>query len=238
MNSKIVEKLLRHAGFELRRTKKHQVYRRPDGKTFVRASTPSDVRGERNNFADLCHVIGITKAEAMDSLKRRRKHESTTEVALQFPPQEINRPEPEPVAPAATPMSRDDRRLAKRLERIERNTAAKRAKFDAKWAQFVKGNAILYVATNEFVFLRHPHTVEHLRDMLDCIEKAGSDSIAADILAGRQMDTTPEMIVHLTEDGDRLSFIFDDGSAVSGRLDKPLQRMARGHEMSVKRKAQ
>ena len=46
----LIDELLKRHGFQLHRSKKHQVYRTDDGKTFVQAKTPSDVRAGANSL--------------------------------------------------------------------------------------------------------------------------------------------------------------------------------------------
>jgi hypothetical protein len=52
-HEKQITQLLHSAGAEVVRKKKHVVYRLPGGRKFVRPSTPSDWRGDRNSLADL-----------------------------------------------------------------------------------------------------------------------------------------------------------------------------------------
>lgn len=56
-HEKTVEDLLTSAGATLVRTKKHQVYRLPDGRAFVRSSSGSDWRTERNSLRDLKRLL-------------------------------------------------------------------------------------------------------------------------------------------------------------------------------------
>jgi len=58
-----LDQALTQHGFALVRTRKHQVYKRVDGTTFVTPSTPSDVRWERPALADFARIVGKTKRE-------------------------------------------------------------------------------------------------------------------------------------------------------------------------------
>lgn len=54
---KQVDSILARLGAILKRQHKHQVWQLPNGKTFVRASTPSDTRSDANNLRDLRRVV-------------------------------------------------------------------------------------------------------------------------------------------------------------------------------------
>lgn len=69
-----VEALIKAHGGVLVRSRKHRVYRFPDGRTFTLASTPGDAYcGERNNLADLRNFLGV-KREIHKNPSRRHKH--------------------------------------------------------------------------------------------------------------------------------------------------------------------
>jgi hypothetical protein len=76
-----IESLLDRYGAVLTRTKKHLVYKFPDGKTFVCSSTPSDVRANLNKLATLRRVLGLqpaVKAPARPSRRPRRTEPTRT----------------------------------------------------------------------------------------------------------------------------------------------------------------
>lgn len=52
-----VDSILTALGAKLKRQRKHQVWQLPNGRTFVRASTPSDTRSDANNLRDLRKVV-------------------------------------------------------------------------------------------------------------------------------------------------------------------------------------
>lgn len=58
MNSE-VQKILRDHGAVLVRQKKHQVWKFPDGKVYVQASTPSDQRAAANQLSKLRNMLGL-----------------------------------------------------------------------------------------------------------------------------------------------------------------------------------
>lgn len=69
---KDVEELIRQHGGKLARQKKHHVWKFPDGRNFVMAATPGDIRAERNNMANLYNFLGIEK-ENIKNPDRRSK---------------------------------------------------------------------------------------------------------------------------------------------------------------------
>jgi hypothetical protein len=58
-----LQQLLDEHQFVPVRTRKHVVYRNPEGRVFVQPSTPSDVRGIRNALSDLRRSISATVVE-------------------------------------------------------------------------------------------------------------------------------------------------------------------------------
>jgi hypothetical protein len=69
---KDVEELLSQHGGKLVRQKKHHVWKLPDGRIFVMAATPGDIRAERNNMANLYNFLGVEK-EIIKNPDRRPK---------------------------------------------------------------------------------------------------------------------------------------------------------------------
>lgn len=53
-----VTRILEQNGAILKRDKNHEVWQLANGKQFVRAKTPSDVRSDQNNLADLKRLLG------------------------------------------------------------------------------------------------------------------------------------------------------------------------------------
>lgn len=71
----VVQTLREHGAVMVRQTK-HQVWKLPDGKTFVVASTPSDVRADKNSLAILRNTLGIndpTRGQDGERRERSRK---------------------------------------------------------------------------------------------------------------------------------------------------------------------
>jgi len=229
--SSIVDQLLRESGFELRRSKKHKVYRREDGKTFVQASTPSDVRAEHKSLAVLCRLLGVKKAEALQSLRRRKKpREADVETWLSQGPV-IKDASAVPTAPQQIALSKEDRRLAKRIERIERNETAKRAKFASRWQEFMKRNAILHFPTNQFVFVKEP---DLKRALADFVQGADEGTIARAVSDGHESECEPELLIHEAGE-DSLTLVFADCSSLSGRLTRAPERTSRSSKMVLRR---
>lgn len=54
-----IEKLLRASGAVLVRTRKHRVYRLPNGRNYVIAATASDRRAQANQVAELRRQLGV-----------------------------------------------------------------------------------------------------------------------------------------------------------------------------------
>lgn len=73
-----VASLLKTNGAKLVRTKKHKVWRFPDGRIFTMPSTPSDsAHGDKNLLADLKKFLGLTKHETTVGERRERKTKRT-----------------------------------------------------------------------------------------------------------------------------------------------------------------
>lgn len=64
-------------GGKLVRSKKHQCFRFPDGRVFVISSSPSDVRAEQNQLAELKRFLGLTNHETKVGERRERKPKRT-----------------------------------------------------------------------------------------------------------------------------------------------------------------
>jgi hypothetical protein len=56
-----VEALIKQHGGKLVRTKRHFVYRFPDGRCFTLAGTPSDMNAELNNMTTLRRFLGVER---------------------------------------------------------------------------------------------------------------------------------------------------------------------------------
>lgn len=73
-----VDRLLKEYGAVLSRSRKHQIWKFPDGKTFTKASTPSDWRAPLEQLQDLKKVLGIVdteKGKPGERRERKPKHE-------------------------------------------------------------------------------------------------------------------------------------------------------------------
>lgn len=68
-------KMLKEAGAVLTRQKTHEIWRLPDGRTFVRSKTPSSPLTHDNEFAMLKRVLGIKtdKPAKQEGHNRSRK---------------------------------------------------------------------------------------------------------------------------------------------------------------------
>lgn len=92
MRDQVNELIQEHKGV-LIRSKNHEVWRFPNGKTFVRAKTPSDVRADANNLSDLRKILGIEREQKIPGVRVRTIHRPKP------------RPAPAPVS-AAPPVKR------------------------------------------------------------------------------------------------------------------------------------
>lgn len=78
-----VNKILEERGAILARKRKHEVWKFPDGKTFIRASTTSDRNSEENNLSDLRKLLGIT-AEHKPGTRRAKKNGNGREEVFHY----------------------------------------------------------------------------------------------------------------------------------------------------------
>lgn len=67
-----VDALLKENDAELVRNHKHQVWRLPNGRIFVRSNTPGDRHEGRNSLSDLRRVLGI-QIKPKEGVRRERK---------------------------------------------------------------------------------------------------------------------------------------------------------------------
>jgi hypothetical protein len=75
-----VNRLLESHGAVLARKRKHEIWKFPDGKTFVRASTTSDRNSEQNNLSDLRKVLGLTPAHKPGERREKKNGNGRTEI--------------------------------------------------------------------------------------------------------------------------------------------------------------
>lgn len=71
-----VEELLKQSGAVLIRSKRHQIWRLPNGKTFVRSKTPSSRNTDKKSYADLRNLLGIHDETRGQKGERRPKKTS------------------------------------------------------------------------------------------------------------------------------------------------------------------
>jgi predicted RNA binding protein YcfA (HicA-like mRNA interferase family) len=229
MGATAIERLLSSHGFELARQRKHKVYKREDGTTFVTASTPSDRRAERNQISTLSRVLGVEKRSLFATLERRRTHKRN--------------PTPEPSAPEmAAPTAvrptvvveksatRGDRRLAKRLERIERDRSTKAEKLAERQQLFFDHLAVQFVDSGETVFADNRGVTRLKRLIARRIERPKRPTFElADRYDGRaQVDamellTNPDLMCLFNCPHCGVSFVFKDGSLLSVSRDEAMK---------------
>lgn len=67
-----VDRILKEYRATMVRHKKHQVWRFPDGRIYVQASTPSDFRSAGNNLRDLRKMLGLGKERGKPGERREK----------------------------------------------------------------------------------------------------------------------------------------------------------------------
>lgn len=80
-------KMLKEAGAVLTRQKTHEIWRLPDGRTFVRSKTPSSPLTHDNEFAMLKRILGVktekpAKQEGHTRSRKARKQRVVTPAVL------------------------------------------------------------------------------------------------------------------------------------------------------------
>lgn len=78
-----IHELLKTHGATLERTKKHKVWRFPDGRIWVVAGTPRSSQSHRNNYHDLCDFLNSRPIRRKNP---NRKEKKGVERALDFKP--------------------------------------------------------------------------------------------------------------------------------------------------------
>lgn len=68
-----IESILKSRGAKLVRTKKHKVWRFPDGRIWVVSGTSSDERSYRNNYHDLCNFLGIDTTQRKNQNRKPKQ---------------------------------------------------------------------------------------------------------------------------------------------------------------------
>lgn len=68
-----IDRLLKEHGAELKRDKRHLIYKLPNGKTFTRSSTPSDRQTPKAELSDLKMALGLTGADGRGTPGERRE---------------------------------------------------------------------------------------------------------------------------------------------------------------------
>jgi len=86
---KRVYALLESVGAVLKRRTRHEVWQLPNGKSFVRACTPSDVRSDFNNLSDLKHALGVVGEKKTDAPPKDRKAKPGVSRAVRYPANNI-----------------------------------------------------------------------------------------------------------------------------------------------------
>lgn len=68
-----VDELLKESGAVLIRRKKHEIWRLPNGKNFVRSKTPSSRNTDKNSFSDLRNLLGVDEERGKEGERRSKK---------------------------------------------------------------------------------------------------------------------------------------------------------------------
>lgn len=85
-----VNHLLRESGARLIRDRKHEVWRLPNGRNFVRAKTTSDCRSERNNLSDLRRALGIEVERGQPGERREKVYRPKQRPSREFFEKPVN----------------------------------------------------------------------------------------------------------------------------------------------------
>lgn len=127
MNS--IEHALQRTGFTLARQRKHKVYKRDDGKTFVTPSTPSDCNWEKNAIATLARMLGIRKVDLTTPVTRMISKVSEVQ------PEPVAVLAPEPATEMQTTSAIEEILIDKKLERQLKRSKRREAKMLAEQTQ-------------------------------------------------------------------------------------------------------
>lgn len=124
-----LERIIRDQGFELARQRKHKVYKHPDGRTFVMASTPSDWRAGQNILGDFAKVTGKSRQELLNPAKpeRERTRLEPIEEPMMLVPVAMAEVPPLHVD-TTTPLTKNDLKKLKRWEKHYAEREARHAK--------------------------------------------------------------------------------------------------------------
>lgn len=79
--------LLKEHGATLSRTKKHKVWKMPDGRSWTMPASPSDVHSWKNNLSDLRNFLGVNGERGKPGVRRpkkakKRQHKPVAPVTL------------------------------------------------------------------------------------------------------------------------------------------------------------
>lgn len=67
-----IHELLKTHGAILERTKKHKVWRFPDGRIWVVSGSPSCIRAHRNNYHSLCGFLGVKEVRRKNPYRKEK----------------------------------------------------------------------------------------------------------------------------------------------------------------------
>lgn len=80
-----VAQLLKEDGAVLVRSKKHEIWRLSNGKTFVQSQTPSDVKEGLASLADLKKLLGIqTENDGRQNARRAKKRTNGRDTTIHY----------------------------------------------------------------------------------------------------------------------------------------------------------
>ncbi len=141
-----LDHIIKTAGFELVRDRKHRVYHHTElNKILVTASTPSDHRAEANIIAQVAKLTGRKKKDLLRD-KRRPKSTTPSSVVIAPPPpastvETTVAAPPKPIAeegiPAPAPLTASERKYLRRLERHEAQRKEKKARHQKQFEYWV-----------------------------------------------------------------------------------------------------
>ncbi len=225
MSTTAIEQLLKSHGFDLARQKKHRVYKREDGTMFVTASTPSDWRAERKQISTLCRVLGTDKRTLLAPLERRRRRGAVAPTSTPIVWDTLPNADRPGLSNEKVP-AKQENKLAKRLDRIERNRAAKAARRAERLDLFFERPAVLFVDTGEILFsdnrgmkvLRNIIARRIKRPRTATIELSGRYPTGGEFTA-EEILTNPDVLCILNCPHCGVTFVFKDGSVIRSNRD-------------------
>lgn len=130
-----VASLLKEHGARLTRTKRHLVYKFPDGKMFTKACTPSDFRAENNQLRDLKKLLGLYGERGIPGVRRVAKQKPGVERERRITPSVDGKLQEALQTSGLALLAAEDRIAALTLQLADSRRANHRKKFQLRVTQ-------------------------------------------------------------------------------------------------------